>query len=69
MSRTRTSHTDAQPVLTELRKAREAALTVRGENIQSSDQYGRATVLLHAIDNLAEAITGDPETLWSKPHR
>ncbi len=41
---------NAQSALTELEKAREAALTVRAESAQSSDNYIRATVLLHAVD-------------------
>lgn len=67
MSKSVRSYTEAEPALLELGKARETALAVRAGSDLTSDRYGRATVLLDAIDNLAEAITGDRETLWIKP--
>jgi hypothetical protein len=65
MSKERRSYIDIETTLAGLQKGREAALAVcAGSN---SNLYNRASALLDAIDDVAEALTGEREAFWTKP--
>jgi hypothetical protein len=68
MSKARRSYIDIETTLAGLQKGRQAALAVCAGTKPASDLYNRASALLDAIDDLAEALTGERETFWIKPH-
>jgi hypothetical protein len=56
------------PVLKKLTEGRNGAIDVRRQAKIGSDEYKAAGIVTVAIDNLAEKLTGDRDTLLLKAH-
>lgn len=71
MPRHKRSETVKQParLLDALRAARYEANLACADLKISGDVYQKLSALTRAIDDVAEAIGGDRELFWNKPHR
>ncbi|MEM9733031.1 MAG: hypothetical protein AAF903_06035 [Pseudomonadota bacterium] len=60
---------NTQSVLRQLQTGRDGAIEVCRQAKINGPEYQAAQGVLEAIDNLAESLTGDHDTLKLKPHR
>lgn len=68
MSQRRSGGIDKKRALEQLKVGRAGAVQIRREAKISSDTYRRAGVMLDAIDDLTEALTGDRAHFHTTPH-
>lgn len=64
----RRSSFELNPTLEKLREGRKGASAVCAGSKIGSDQYLAANAVLKALDDLAGALTGDDEALWTELH-
>ena len=68
MTRARRSSLDLPRTIENLKRGRDGAISVCAAVRPFSEDYNKAQAVTSAIDDLAEALTGDRELFWLKGH-